>query len=762
TKANNGYAIDPADASLIYLPTQGDWLTRFKVNYDTREWQVDAVWPDVQSGQRKGLDKPVAIRTNGNFYLASEQSFTIYRLDSAQNRWVKSAGLIRKDKDAFFWNDGNGNGQADDAEMRPMTLPGDVLTYHGQKWLADLSYIAPAMGGKDVCRAAPAGFDAHGNPIFKGWQKVLTDPIFVARSAGKADAMHGGNELAESFSSDWMQVDGSLAEGFWVQARGGKNFTANFGAQYKISRYMPQAGNTYRLRWRVGRAALERQPERGEIQGAMRIFKPINGLLSVIDQSRAGVLLYTEEGLYVDTLFPDESKRDVGIYRQPGEFFAGTVYSNAKNGKIYFASGKYTPFLYEIEGWTLQGNPVRPLTTVQKSVTIAAAQIAAPPEIALSLRGGVGKARVARFVPALGGAELDGSLVGWEGAQPVEFASGKEKTIEVRTLYTPGQLYLRWHVRLGAAFDPKPLPPLERIFTHDQQSDTVSFYIQGDPNAPPQGPAVGRLGDVRFVFGLFKDGGKVQPVVVGMYPHHADKDAQPQIYRTPVGEARFAHVGAVPGVKMGHQIDADGKGFVIAAAIPRSAIPALQTAFGSDLRTLVNFDANLGGHDRFWWANSDGSANRETYDEPSEARLYPGSWAPAQFQGLSEGATVPNWLIAGPFGGPGAEKFSRDPQNKTEVSQFYEAATYPPDNGQVDTKAVFEGEQIRGYWPDPKRVTWKPASVDDMDTRVRLGYGSQVWYGSTWIYAPHETEVTFELQSHRMTSVRWSLNGQKI
>jgi hypothetical protein len=85
---------------------------------------------------------------------------------------------------------------------------------------------------------------------------------------------------------------------------------------------------------------------------------------------------------------------------------------------------------------------------------------------------------------------------------------------------------------------------------------------------------------------------------------------------------------------MGHAIDADGKGFVLAASIPRSAIPALKTAFSGDLRTMVNFDANLGGHDRFWWANSDGSANRETYDEPSEARLYPGSWAPAQFQAI--------------------------------------------------------------------------------------------------------------------------------
>ena len=78
----------------------------------------------------------------------------------------------------------------------------------------------------------------------------------------------------------------------------------------------------------------------------------------MIDQSRSGVVLYTEDGLYVDTLFPNENKRDVGIYRQPGEFFAGTVYPNAQNGKIYYASGKYTPKLEKQEA-DLYMNPRR-------------------------------------------------------------------------------------------------------------------------------------------------------------------------------------------------------------------------------------------------------------------------------------------------------------------------------------------------------------------------------------------------------------------
>jgi len=761
TKCNNGYAIDPEDASLVYLPGQGDWLTRFKINRQTREWTVDAVWPGVVAGQRRGLDKPVAVRVKGNLYLASEKTLLIYRL--AGDRWLRSAGLIEKGKDNFLWHDANGNGEVDDDELRSTKLPGQVITYHGQRWLADLSYVAPAQGGQDVWRLAPEGFDAHGNPIFREWKKLVSDPIFAARAQGTATALFGGNEVADKFTSDWMQVDGSLAEGFYIQARG-HNFNANEGGQHKISRYAPDGQGGYRLQWRVGRSVLGGAGQRGEIRGAMRVFKPINGLLTVIDQSRSGLLLFTEEGLFVDTLFPASDKsKGVGVYQQPGEFFAGTLFPDAKDGKIYYAAGKYTPLVYELEGWSLKTNPVKPIDTLPKTVSIRSAQIAAPPEIAVSIRGGAGQAKLARFAPALGGAVLDGSLRGWEAVEPVNFASG-EKAVEVRGQYDPEHLYLRWHVKLNAEFKAQPLPPLERLFTHEQASDTVGFYIQGDVNAAAGGPANGRPGDVRFVAGLFQQGDGIAPAAVALYPQWSGKDAQPQVYRTPVNTAAFAHVGPIPGAQLRHVIDADRRGFVLTAMIPRAAIPALRGPLGSELRTRVNFDANLGGHQKFWWANSDGSASRETYDEPSEARLYPGSWAPAAFQGLEQGAVVRNWLVLGPFGGPGAENFKDDPQNKMkdEVRTFYEKASYPPDRWPLDFTANYSGELVRGWWKDSGRIQWKTVPVADLDTRAIVGRSAQVWYGAAWVYAPAATEVDLALHSHPMTPVRWFVNGTAL
>ena len=125
---------------------------------------------------------------------------------------------------------------------------------------------------------------------------------------------------------------------------------------------------------------------------------------------------------------------------------------------------------------------------------------------------------VARFAPALGGAVLDGSLTGWESTLPIEFQADKDHSVEVRGLYDPQNLYLRWHARMATTVDPKPMLTAQRIFSHDRLGDTLSFYIQGDPKAAASGSADGRPGDVRFIFSMVKDAAAVKPVVVGMYP----------------------------------------------------------------------------------------------------------------------------------------------------------------------------------------------------------------------------------------------------
>jgi hypothetical protein len=767
TKANDGYACDPEHPSHFYVGGQEHWLTRFKVDPAAGTWVVDAVWPDVGSDPRlPDFDHPRFIRTQGRAYLACARSYNVYRLDG--DRWVLSAGIVRERAGgktrAYAWSDANGNGRVDEEEYHDhlLDLSGHWFRYHGEQWLEDLSLVALPQGGREAWRLAPSGFDARGNPLLTSVEKLFADPVFEARAKKAADAIHGGNELAESYSSDWAQVDGSLTEGFYVNARGGPNFSANEGAQIKIARYVPDGPGRYRQLWRTGRIAISGTAKSGELYGTIHLRKPLNGLLSVIDQSRCGIALYTEEGLYVDTLFPDARVHppgQAGVYPQPGEFFAGDVLANREDGKIYLALGKVTPMLYVVDGWSLSENPVRPLATVDRTVTLSAGKIADPPERALAVRGGAGVAKVARFSPALGGVALDGSLAGWESCDPVRFESDKSQSVEARCFYDPEAIHLRWHVRLGRPVEPKALEPVERLFTHDRLADTVSLYFQGDPAARP---GQNRPGDVRIVFGLFKDGSAVRPALLGMYPKWEGKGT-PQTYRTPVGLAEFEHVGLVAGARSGYRIDEDGKGFVLAASIPRASLPKLPPLSGA-VRTLVNFEATLGGHNKFWWSDADGSASRETYDEPTEARLYPGSWSSAQFEGLDRGVVVRNWQINGPWGGPGAEGFKADLSGaeKDKGRRFCDGAVYPPDAAELNLRATYRGELSKGYWHDPGEVRWKPAATAELDTRVVLGPSAQVWFGASWVHAPEEMDLDFVFQGHPQTSLRFSLNGETI
>ncbi len=775
TKANDGWTVDPADPSQAYVGGQGGWLSRYRIDYASGRFTLDAVWPGVGvDPQLPGFDHVRMVRAYGKPFLVCSPrgQYAIYRLDG--ERWKLCAGIVgvRAEKGPaqhFLWSDGNGDGEVQEAEYAgsPLALPGNILRYHGEQVGEDLALLAVNQGGRDCWRLPVTGLDPQGIPLFGPWQRIFTDPVFSARAAGTATAVHGGNELVDNYSSDWSQLDGTPEKGYWISARGGPNFSANAGAQEKVCCYVPDGKGGMRMKWRVGRAAIEGQPQPGETVGGMHIRAPLNGILPVIDQSRCGVVLYGQDGLYVDTLFPPGGSR-TGLYDLPGEFFSGMVYADPKDGAIYVGVGKDTPLVFRCLGWSLHESPRHELAQLQEGVDIGVAQIARPPEVALAVRGGAGAARLARFAPAFGAVALDGSLDGWEQCDPIAFAADPERTAEVRCLWDPGHIHLRFHVRTGGSFTARALSPSERVFAHDRASNAVSIYLQGDPAASPagaRGGPGGRPGDMRVVFGLFDDGGTVRPAAIGFFPAWPGPGAHPQSYRTPVGSAEFAHVGELAGAHLGGRPDADGKGYVVAATIPATALPGL-AALSPALRTTVDFEVTFGGHAKVWWSNADGSASRETFDEPTEARLYPGAWSPAEFSVPAPGAglVLRNWLVCGPFGGPGAAAFDADPQGalKDAVRAFYERAVYPPDAA-FAPEAVYSGELIAGWWRAEREVRWRATAIAPLDARVHLGAGgAEAWYGCAWVRAERETPVTLIVHSMPQARVRLSLDGAKL
>jgi hypothetical protein len=782
THANDGYAIDPRHPDLVYLQGQRDTLVRWKIDYASGRWTPNAVWTRVgQSGFDgkliQSLGRPRVIYRGEDVYIAFAHGYVVYHLESDRLRACAAILTEKSDPDhaaCYIWSDLNGDGRVQPGEyLRYATEPpAGTLRYFGETWFDDLSFVAMGQNTPNIWRLAPTRFDARGTPLYdpENWRKLLTDEIFAARGAGRATTLRGGNEVSNVFNSDWASITEARGGDLYVSARSGPDFSANLGGQYKLSRYMSDGHGGYRQRWRVGRVALDGVAKPGQVYGPMFVSAPLNGLVGVIDNSRAGVVIYTEEGLYVDTLFPDDhlvSHDQMGCFWQPGEFFAGGLYANRDNGKIYLAMGKVMPQIFEADGWSMTKSPIHPLALTEKSVTLEANEIASPPAAALQLRGGAADARVAQIYPSPGGAPvLDGSMRGWEACTPVDFGNGPTQTVEARCLYDRGHLYIRWHARTGRDVEIKPLNRPEDLFAHDRQSDTLGLYLQGDPHAPPgAGFAGGRPGDVRFVFGLFKVNDAPQPVVLGMYPTWRGPGSAPQTYRTPQGgSVSFDRVGLVPGVKAGYRLDPDGEGFVLAAAIPRSAVPGSPTLDG--WHTEGNFDANFGGHDRFWWSNADGSASRETLDEPTESRFYPGAWSPVQCLAMTA-LPIRSWMAVGPLGSPAIDRLDYDKDRDAVVKILFGSA-FPPDSVR-DMSATYDGPLTHTRVAQ-RRLSWRNVELggdDQVDFQKALawdgGNDEGTAYLLTHIYSPVAAEVTLHVSHpNGQYAIHGQLNGQPL
>ena len=89
-------------------------------------------------------------------------------------------------------------------------------------------------------------------------------------------------------------------------------------------------------------------------------------------------------------------------------------------------------------------------------------------------------------------------------------------------------------------------------------------------------------------------------------------------------------MAALDKVRKGFRLDPDGFTVSMAAAIPRSAVPGLPPLLKGVL-TGGDFSCNVLGFQKGWWVNYDLDASMITWDEPSEASLYPSSWGNFSF-----------------------------------------------------------------------------------------------------------------------------------
>lgn len=795
-QAIGGYAVDPDDPEHIYMatsePANGSGLVRFRVDYRTGKWSVDAVWPEISAWRHfpGGIWYPKIINHAGRKYLAFARNvggidrygYMIYRLEG--ERWIPSAGILPDpDKSdtppapgaAFWWHDANGDGKVEQNEYRhtPARLP-TPLRYFGDTWLDDLSLVLIEDGGRSVWRIAPSGFDAHGNPIYDGkdWRKLLTDTAFEAHASGDAPSLHGGNEVGDSFNLPWAMIDGDMQHGFLLQAYSGPSWpegidsTGRYGSQVKVTYYRPDRHGGFTQQWRVGRKAFGlAQP--GEMYGTLHVTPPINHVLGLQDGN--GLFhLFSDEGLYLDTLLVDHFRGGPGsggVYDLAGEMFNGFAFLNKQSGKVYLTLGRDAAIFFEIEGWAGSGRlQIARVQTLPKTVQISARQIAAPPEFALRARGGAAKAKTLRIQPATGGSPaLDGSLHGWEMQETAIFGLDHKRQVEVRMLYDPKTLYVRWHVRLPYAVPSRGVSSLDRLFTDREELDTVSLYVQDDPRAAPPAHGRPRVGDVRIVFALVKIGDQRRPVAVAFYPYWSGAATpHPVLFSSLVGREAFANVQPLSDAKLGYKIDEDQDGFVLSAAIPLGDLPSLPK-ISSTLATTMNFDATFAGKAKVWWANADGSASTITSDEPSEAALYPGSWAPAQFVGLSDSMAVAAWSVSGPWGGEGLRGFdAHNPRDQPHLIRVLRDARYPPDDRRPDWSMSYSGPLSLDIGGKPHAIRWQIARSRISDGALHFDQSAGVYFGAAWIFVAEAQDVNCRLSTGPQTAATLWINNTEV
>ena len=188
-------------------------------------------------------------------------------------------------------------------------------------------------------------------------------------------------------------------------------FSADACPQYKLAMYKKDnVTGEWTNVWRVGTVSLggvtganqfaNGKPENKEGAGIepMTVHKVIGNVVSVTDQMRAGLFIFTTDGLYIDTLglspggapgyrkdFEFGSKN---VYSWGGEYFGGgDTFVDPTTGQVHLAWGKTTVAAYSVPGWTKTGIPVTPLVFKSPTVTLAASNIGIPAGISSQIRG---------------------------------------------------------------------------------------------------------------------------------------------------------------------------------------------------------------------------------------------------------------------------------------------------------------------------------------------------------------------------------------
>ena len=419
--------------------SNGDWKITKIYSEVTKQFLLDPTETMSPKSARTSANGIAFVVRNGIRYMATtcRENKQIYKYNSSTDKFVPSAGIVldyfndTKQKNEqfyrFVWHDGNNDGTwlrkdplnpnangPDWSELRPFTfndiLPGWDYFYDAVQ--DDLSYMG-SDSKQGWWQWEVTAWDAYHNPIYAASPTLLlNDPVLFARahfnattmkspcpSCNGLDPTRGGNELAttggagcgprasarftNSSHTALMTSHGAQGSEFFP----GGCFSQDSCPQWKLSYYEKNSSGSFVMKWRLGRAGIAKATGAGQFNNGkpdtragtgfqpMTVHPLIGNTIALNDMMRAGVLIYSVEGLYVDTLFTPPGgapgyRKDfrfgqATVYAAPGEYFAASqAFVDPDTNKVHITWGKTSVEGFEVDGWTGAGVSLETVTFV--------------------------------------------------------------------------------------------------------------------------------------------------------------------------------------------------------------------------------------------------------------------------------------------------------------------------------------------------------------------------------------------------------------
>ena len=376
-------------------------------------------------------------------------------------------------------------------------------------------------------------------------------------------------------------------------------------------------------------------PEVGLIRGAFGLIgnamlpKPVGGIWAINGNIGEWHVL-TEDGFYLTRLFqgdgfktqwPDQAVPGAILDNAPsgsgGEDFGGSI-RQGKDGKVYVQSGKVALWNVEVTG----------LDTIQEipggQVTIGADDVKTAEgfrEKQMQAAEGNKKYTVKKARVEFTG-NLDADFKDFTEAEKPAFEKQAGSRVRVAMAHDEANLYVGWEVQDDSPWVNGADAP-EFMYA---RGDTVDLQLGSDPAADAKRTEPVK-GDLRLSIGNFQN----QPTAV-VYRKVADEKKPKTFSSGVVKEYVMDSVTVLAEAKVNVKVDAQGKRYVVEAAIPLASLGLKLTdglALGGDFGAT---HGDKSGKDTLLRTHWNNQATGLVNDEVFELRMEPSNWGGLTFQ----------------------------------------------------------------------------------------------------------------------------------